>query len=106
VSLLPAHGPKKATIKVGSSLYPVVPDEVDLIGFVTTGNFNLAEGKATAIGSLLLRKIIGSKPSAPADGLEKFKGKLVKGSPPVLDNICIVRDAGEAVGRLARWTLV
>jgi ribonuclease P/MRP protein subunit POP1 len=103
VSLLPDRGHKKATLKVGDISYPVVPDEIDLIGFVTTGNFNLAEGKATAIGSLLLRKIM---PSNTTDGLQKVKGNLTKHSQPVLDNICIVRDAGEAVGRLARWTLV
>src|SRR5262249_18459876 len=33
-----------------------VPNEVDLIGFITTGNFNLTEGLGTGIGSIALAK--------------------------------------------------
>ncbi|KAJ6151303.1 hypothetical protein N7470_007897 [Penicillium chermesinum] len=35
-----------------------VPPEKDLIGFITTGNYNLSEGKATGIGSILLHKVL------------------------------------------------
>ncbi|KAF4626327.1 hypothetical protein G7Y89_g11831 [Cudoniella acicularis] len=40
--------------------HPLVPDEEDLIGFVTTGEFNLAEGKGVAIGSVLVAKVTES----------------------------------------------
>lgn len=65
---------------------PAVPSEEDLVGFVTTGGFNLGEGNASAIGSILLDRVVAS-----AD--EKR----------ICSKLCIVRDAGQAVGRLARW---
>jgi len=70
--------------------YPIVPDEEDLIGFVTTGNFNLGEGKGIGIGSLLLSKVTPSN----SRQIEK------------VHHLCIVRDAGQSVGRLAKWELV
>ncbi|KAL3449277.1 putative ribonuclease P complex subunit Pop1 [Aspergillus insuetus] len=73
------------------------PLEEDLIGFVTTGNYSLSEGKGTGLGSILLSKVRGSTQGAKGKG----KGKKVKGQ-----NICIVRNAGESVGRLASWELV
>jgi ribonuclease P/MRP protein subunit POP1 len=73
------------TPKVGDSDYPVCPDEDDLIGFVTTGNFNLGEGQGTGVGAFLLDRVQG-------DGVE--------------DRLCIVRNAGTGVGRLARWDIV
>ncbi|PYH34065.1 ribonuclease P/MRP protein subunit POP1 [Aspergillus neoniger CBS 115656] len=63
-----------------------VPTEEDLIGFVTTGNYNLAEGKGTGIGSVLLSKVQKGKAS----------GK----------NMCIIRSAGETVARVGFWELV
>jgi ribonuclease P/MRP protein subunit POP1 len=78
----------------------MVPGEEDLIGFITTGNYNLMEGKGFGIGSVLLSRIIdqtlGSKGSAGPT--RKFSA--------LHRNICIVRDAGEAFGRLARWELI
>jgi ribonuclease P/MRP protein subunit POP1 len=70
--------------------YPLVPGEEDLIGFVTTGEFNLAEGKGTAFGSLMVGKSI--------EGLRRDK-KM--GSH--VGRLCIVRNAGENTGRLAKW---
>jgi len=70
--------------------YPLVPDEEDLIGFVTTGEFNLAEGKGVAIGTIFVGKL-----------LEGFKREGKKGGKD--GKVCIVRNAGEKVGRLARW---
>ncbi|CAK41308.1 hypothetical protein CBS63078_9518 [Aspergillus niger] len=63
-----------------------VPTEEDLIGFVTTGNYNLAEGKGTGIGSVLLSKV----------GKGKASGR----------NMCIIRSAGETVARVGFWELV
>lgn len=65
-----------------------VPLEEDLIGFVTTGNHNLSEGKGTGIGSILLSKVL--KPEVK----------------PSERKLCIVRAAGETIGRLGVWELV
>ncbi|KAL5051029.1 hypothetical protein BDW71DRAFT_172134 [Aspergillus fruticulosus] len=69
-----------------------VPPEEDLIGFITTGNFNLSEGKGTAIGSILMSKVRDTAKGTKGKGRER--------------NMCIVRNAGESVGRLAFWELV
>lgn len=70
--------------------YPLVPDEIDLIGFVTTGNYNLAEGMPTAVANLALHRV----PHATEDGTQKEA------------RICIVREPGRTVGRLATWKIV
>lgn len=74
--------------------YPAVPDEEDLIGFVTTGNYNLAEGMPTAIANLMLARLFVDKTAvAGKQGLSTE------------DHICIVREAGRTIGRLATWTV-
>jgi ribonuclease P/MRP protein subunit POP1 len=77
-----------APTRPGQSDYPVCPGEEDLIGFVTSGNFNLSEGKGTGVGNILLSKIPGL--------LEKKGGEV--------DRWCVVRNAGESIGRLAQWS--
>ncbi|KAI9876884.1 MAG: hypothetical protein M1830_005388 [Pleopsidium flavum] len=72
--------------QAGDEDYPVVPDEEDLIGFVTTGNFNLGEGKGTGMGCLVLGKVLEGR------GRERA--------------LCVVREAGVALGRLGRWEIV
>lgn len=72
--------------RAGEDAYPACPGAEDLIGFVTSGNFNLAEGQGTGIGSLLLGKVI-----------EDAQGKRPEG------RLCIVRNGGADVGRLAKW---
>ncbi|OJJ04947.1 hypothetical protein ASPVEDRAFT_44479 [Aspergillus versicolor CBS 583.65] len=69
-----------------------LPLEDDLIGFVTTGNFNLSEGKGTGIGSILVSKVRDTANGPKRKSKER--------------NMCIVRNAGETVGRLASWELV
>ncbi|KAL4924759.1 ribonuclease P/MRP protein subunit POP1 [Aspergillus undulatus] len=69
-----------------------LPGEEDLIGFITTGNYNLSEGKGTGIGSILISKVGNTVKGARKKSKEK--------------NMCIVRNAGETVGRLAFWALV
>lgn len=78
-------------IRAGSPAYPSVPDEEDLIGFVTTGNFNLGEGRATAIGSITLARVVDE-----GSGLNLGKEQ----------RLCILREAGQGLGRLARWEFV
>lgn len=73
--------------------HPPVPKETDLIGYVTTGNFNLGEGLGTGIGSILLSKACSS---AIAHGDVSVQKEL---------QLCIVRNAGHVTGRLARWDI-
>ena len=84
--------------KPGEKEYPSVPDELDLIGFVTTGNFNLGEGRCEAIGNVAVARVLGAE-----DDNEKEKGKEKKKKSDSGRNLCIVREAGQALGRLARW---
>ncbi|KAI9737889.1 MAG: hypothetical protein M1834_009259 [Cirrosporium novae-zelandiae] len=70
----------------GENTHLPVPNEDDLIGFVTTGNFNLGEGRGTGIGNVLMRKIMECK----------GEGK----------RLCIIREAGQSIGRLGRWEVV
>lgn len=75
----------------GKAAHPSVPDKTDLLGFVTNGNYNLAHGLGTGVGSILLgRALDGPRGSGKVD--ERL--------------LCIVRNAGEVTGRLARWELV
>jgi len=83
--------------RAGEDDYPVVPDKEDLIGFVTTGNYNLGEGKGTGIGNLLMKKLLEDKASGMAGN------KSAQGED---ERLCIVREAGQSIGRLARWTFV
>ncbi|KAI9838953.1 MAG: hypothetical protein M1819_004161 [Sarea resinae] len=78
--------------QAGDADYPAIPDERDLIGFVTTGNFNLSQGRGTGIGSLVLGQILEARELGNRGGRE--------------ERLCVVREAGTAVGRLARWELV
>lgn len=55
--------------------YPLVPDKSQIIGFVTTGDFNLQQGCGFAIASVV---------NVPEDGL------------------VVVRNCGQGVGRLAK----
>jgi ribonuclease P/MRP protein subunit POP1 len=82
--------PKPGTNELDMGGHPLCPDEHDLLGFVTTGAFSLSEGKGTAIGSLSAGKAFETVREAGAR-----EGKL-----------CVVRNAGESVGWLARWRLV
>jgi ribonuclease P/MRP protein subunit POP1 len=91
-SLLEPSGRSNSHPQVGDDGYPRVPDEEDLIGFVTTGNYNLAEGKPTAIANLALHKVMQSRDDEHG-GTKEAK-------------LCIIREVGEAFGRLATWEVV
>ncbi|KAJ6101695.1 hypothetical protein N7499_001325 [Penicillium canescens] len=65
-----------------------VPTEDDLIGFVTTGNYNLSEAKGTGVGCIQLSKVLESD---------------VKSSER---RMCIIRTSGQKSGRLAMWDFV
>ncbi|OIW31362.1 POPLD-domain-containing protein [Coniochaeta ligniaria NRRL 30616] len=74
--------------------HPLCPGEEDLVGFVTTGAFCLADGKGKAIGSLAVAKALEAMDFA------KEKGRPSEG------RLCVVRNAGESVGWLAKWEVV
>ncbi|EMD64166.1 hypothetical protein COCSADRAFT_90090 [Bipolaris sorokiniana ND90Pr] len=64
------QGPPKA----GEEDYPLVPDEGDLVGFVTTGNYNLAEGMPTAVANLAVGRmlsLVGAQGISPSDPTER-----------------------------------
>lgn len=69
--------------------HPLVPDAEDLIGFVTTGSFSLASGRGAAIGSIAVEKVLPDIKANPKEG-----------------RLCIVRNAGESVGWIARWDVI
>lgn len=73
--------------------YPVVPSEEDLIGFVTTGNFNLGQGKATGLGCIAIARVTQL-------------GVAHRQDVGVSEGLCVVREAGSRVGRLAKWKVV
>ncbi|KAJ4398335.1 Ribonucleases P/MRP protein subunit pop1 [Neurospora sp. IMI 360204] len=73
--------------------HPLCPGEEDLIGFVTAGAYSLSEGKGTAVGAISAEKAF--------DTLKECKSGNNKEG-----RLCIVRNAGESVGWLARWELV
>ncbi|KAB5517335.1 ribonucleases P/MRP protein subunit POP1-domain-containing protein [Coniochaeta sp. 2T2.1] len=74
--------------------HPLCPGEEDLIGFVTTGAFCLADGKGRAVGSIAVDKAMEGITFA------KEKGKPSEG------RLCVIRNAGESVGWLARWEVI
>lgn len=85
-----------------------LPPEEDLIGFVTTGSYNLSAGRGTGIGSILVSKIVDVHAGAGTNTSAKgSKGKGGKGKGKEKEKrMCIVRSAGERVGRLGFWELV
>ncbi|KAL8908524.1 MAG: hypothetical protein Q9207_000734 [Kuettlingeria erythrocarpa] len=130
LSLLAPPDPGTVGAEEGGSIlpdnphYPSVPDKEDLIGFVTTGNFDLGQGRASAIGCVALAKVVpqeqqqhrseGMKNVTTAGAAEgstnaKAKKKVVemeqKLGAKTVGRLCIVRDSGQSVGRLGRWEL-
>lgn len=94
------------------------PGEKDLIGFVTSGGYSLARGRGTAVGSIWVQRIVeGWKTEDGENGLNQggegrktsdVKAKTEKARLRQVErerHLCIVRNAGESVGRLAIWEL-
>ncbi|KAK1731609.1 POPLD domain-containing protein [Colletotrichum acutatum] len=90
----PAEAPSRLPAKPNQTdmngHHPLVPDEKDLLGFVTTGSYCLAEGRGMAIGCLSADKA--------AEAVRDGGGRE--------GTLCIVRNAGESVGWIARWEVV
>jgi ribonuclease P/MRP protein subunit POP1 len=88
-------------------VYLPLPLDDDLIGFVSSGNYNLTEGKGTGIGSILVSKVTNHGTSNPiGEGkTQQAQNKAAKRAC-FERRICIVRSAGERVGRLAQWHFI
>jgi len=69
--------------------YPPCPAEQDLLGFVTTGNMSLSEGRGRAVGALSWSKV------------ELEEDRWV--NEREFRRWCIVRDVGMDIARLAKW---
>ncbi len=91
-NLLESSGREQGPPKAGDHDYPIVPSEDDLIGFVTTGNYNLDEGLPTAVANLALHRVM--RAGCEGQGIPKE------------EHMCIVRQAGSTIGRLATWEVV
>lgn len=90
------------------------PDESNLIGFVTSGGFNLAEGRGTAIGAVWTQRVLEGW-MVEEDALQDASGRDGTGSGNIVKDrktcekeryLCVLRNAGESVGRLGMWELV
>ena len=111
ISLLSKEDRKDAVPRPGDAAYPCVPGAEDLIGFVTTGNFDLGRGKCAAIGNIALARVLHQevdtvgeeKAGKGRESAGKVDGRSGKGG---LRKLCIIRDAGQSLGRLARWEFV
>lgn len=76
--------------------HPPCPDHHDLIGFITSGGYNLAEGQGTAIGGSWIQRLLqGWKVEEDQDVTVREKERRKR--------LCIVRNVGESVGRLGTW---
>lgn len=82
-----------------------IPGEEDLIGFVTTGAYNLAEGKGTGIGSIAVDRVGHAQQQQKSKQKPKHhkSNNSSSSSSQEKERMCIVRGAGERVGRLGHW---
>ena len=85
---------------------PDCPGVEDLIGFVTSGGYNLRVGRGTGVGAVWMERVLeGWSKGSPemlrrgVDGTKEVK-RLNRER-----RLCIVRNAGETVGRLGLWEL-
>ncbi|PSR87250.1 ribonucleases P/MRP protein subunit POP1-domain-containing protein [Coniella lustricola] len=78
--------------------HPLIPDEHDLIGYVTKGEFSLAQGKGVAIASISVERAL--------EALLWDHRKKNGGGGIEEGRICVVRNAGETVGWVGRWEVI
>jgi len=69
--------------------YPSCPGEQHLLGYVTTGNMSLTEGRGRAVGALSWRAV------------EREEERWIEEKE--FRRWCIVRDVGQDIARLAKW---
>ncbi|KAI5299692.1 serine arginine-rich splicing factor, partial [Ascosphaera pollenicola] len=98
-----SHGDDLDDVNMGAIHLPM-PEEADLIGFVTTGNFNLRAGCGTGVGCVYVNRLV--------DGaVEKRQELVCAGTVPgmareMFGRICIVRNAGNNAGRFGVWEII
>ncbi|OAA53632.1 ribonuclease p complex subunit [Niveomyces insectorum RCEF 264] len=93
-----------------------LPDAADLIGFVTSGAHRFRSGKGFGIGHVsatkLVEAVVAAEAADSAEGLETSMATGQADADAGPDQVslskearfCVVRNAGERVGHLARWT--
>jgi ribonuclease P/MRP protein subunit POP1 len=77
----------------GINGHPLCPDADDLMGFITTGSFNLRNGVPEAIATISAEK-----------ALEELAAHKDRHDPAA--RVCVVRNAGQNIGWLGKWELV
>lgn len=82
-----------------------VPGEEDLIGFVTSGGFNLARGRGMGVGGVWVQRVVQGWVAEGEVGAEG-EGEGEAGRMRRERRLCIIRNAGEMVGRLGMWDVV
>lgn len=82
---------ERGVLQAGQPGYPECPGEEDLVGFVSTGNYSLTEGRMVAVGGIVWGSWFTGE-----EGRERRKG----------ERWCVVRGVGETVGRLGRWEII
>lgn len=92
VNAMKGKGKGKVVVpQAGQRGYPECPGEQDLVGFVSTGNYSLSEGRMLALGGIVWGKWFTGE-----GGAERTRG----------ERWCVVRGVGETAGRLGRWEVV
>ncbi|CAK7270177.1 Ribonucleases P/MRP protein subunit pop1 [Sporothrix epigloea] len=86
------------------TLHPPIPGRDDLMGFLTCGAHRLLSGKGFGIGHVSVPKLVEAIVAADQDPARETprEGERIRTSRE--GRFCIVRNAGEPVGHLARWT--
>ncbi|KAI0401602.1 POPLD domain-containing protein [Xylaria palmicola] len=90
----PYPAPHPTAAAMGAGGHPLCPDAADLLGFVTAGGFNLRDGRGEAVASL-------SAARAAAE-----TRRYADGPRDPVARLCVVREAGQGIGWLARWEVV
>ncbi|KAL9100465.1 MAG: hypothetical protein Q9163_004155 [Psora crenata] len=131
------HQHRHLLLKPGDPRYPPIPEEKDLMGYITSANYQLGLGCWAAVGNVLVVKALGldglgnqgaGEGGGGGEGEDEVAGGLAidkvekrtqreegvkarrrrgKDQVNVTDKdhakLCIIRDAGQGFGRLARW---
>ncbi|EPE04517.1 ribonuclease p complex subunit [Ophiostoma piceae UAMH 11346] len=94
--------PRPAATGLYNTHHLALPGRDDLVGFVTSGAQRFQSGRGFGIGHASAQKLVESILAADTEAERKPDSKQV---PIHRDaRLCIVRNVGEEVGHLARWT--
>ena len=94
--------PRPAATGLYSTHHLPLPGRDDLVGFVTSGAQRFQSGRGFGIGHVSAQKLVVSILAADTEAERKPDSKQVLIHPDA--RLCIMRNAGEEVGHLARWT--